>query len=572
MLRFTYIILALPELLKQIVRGLFVHFTSIILNSFHYGRMDVMRLLIYCAVLFHALNTYPEESIRLTPIGDDFFLMENLPDEKFNIYYSFDLVRWELAYKVHYPEQFSIPVRGRRSTNIFWRVESAIDVPVRRRVLFVSAERGNDASAVPGDPSKAFATLQAAFKAIQDGDTVSISGGNYEVIPVLTQGKLNLHPPLELMHKKNVTLFNDGDAYIVGKGPGEYLRIHGCENIKIIGVNFRGNRPNVPENPLRLSAMVLLSGYNNHITIENTSFQGFGNHGISQLFDPRASRNVLIQNCVFRDGGDSNVALLLQDGAAISGIGSAWTVQNNSFVSCNRGIEVEGAYPNFPTDGVEIKNNHIHNSRNIGIMIFTTVSGSENYKNITISNNILTGDSPLFSNGIALDGGHDIQLVANSVRGYGIGLWVQGAKDIVRLQVRENEFLACSTGIYFSQTNDSALQIRIDGNTIHENIDYGILGFGGDSEIVGNSFSNNGKFYVHSGDVALFDGANKSVSSRIENNTFSPGGEDRKSQFNIIYVPELGIEIGENEYTGPAEDFAVHPSSWIDFLRARLDE
>jgi hypothetical protein len=37
-------------------------------------------------------------------------------------------------------------------------------------------------------------------------------------------------------------------------------------------------------------------------------------------------------------------------------------------------------------------------------------------------------------------------------------------------------------------------------------------------------------------------------------------------------VPELGIEIGENEYTGPAEEFSVHASTWIDFLRARLNE
>ncbi len=516
------------------------------------------------------------------PMVNNYFVLGGLPGGPVNIEYSSDLKRWRKEYHAISSDRNLIPVRGDFTGNRYWRVVPTDYTKPQGRILRVDKREylgSDDDSEVPPPPGMeelTFGDVSAAFKACRHGDTVVIEEGEYSVDPVLMSSFLVPEAPLRLHHLKDVTVRGVGKVRITGFGPGTSLHIRGCENLTLENLSFIGDRPDVPENPVRLFATVLLSGYNNHLIFRGCRFEKFGNHAISQLHDPRASRNVLIENCHFEDGGDFNVPVLLLDGAAISGIGSDWHIHSNQLINCNRGIEIEGAFPGFPTQDVLIENNRIHGSNNIGIMIFSTMSPSDHYNRITIATNTITNTDSLFSHAIAFDGGKNIHVIENTVRGVGLGLWIPASSDVTQLHVIGNTITESASGMLIRSYPGMRTEYILSGNRIENNLDFGAILFGGTALIEKNIFRSNGQVYDNSGDLLIFRAPFTSTDITVYRNSFFEKSGLSEGSYHIVYEDRGGlIRVIDNQQLSAVSESAemdILTASWSEFLDRRLEE
>lgn len=546
-------------------------------RSWNYCQLRIIHRLLF---LLSLCGLYPSHGYGFDPASDgdpiglilepmvsNYLVLRNLPDQQVDIESSQNLTHWQKVYTAIAPDSREVTVRGFTANSRFWRVVPAEYVKPPGRILKVSTESTDGTSR-----DNRFMSLGEAFKDCRNGDTIEIEEGEYDIIPVLMSAEFHPRSPLELHHLKDVTIRGIGDVRISGTGPGTYLHIRGCENLTIDNISFLGDRPDVPENPIQLFTTVLLSGYNNHLTFRKCQFDGFGNHGISQLHDPRASRHVLIEDCTFSNGGDSNVSVLIHDGAAISGIGSKWIVQNNLFTNCNRGIEVEGAFPGFPTRDVRIESNRIYQSDNIGIMIFTTMSDFDHYRDIQIVRNTIVNSDVHHSYGIALDGGMDISIRENYIEGAGLGIWVPPAKDLIGLDIAGNVITECGSGVFIRPQVYQKSLYDLTGNLIHDNLDFGVILFGGDGLVQGNSFSGNGQVFRSSGDLLVFTLPWSTGGVDVSQNRFLRRSESEAGLYNIVFDPVSGFFKHPGIDDGFADHLSVAGMSWQEFLNSRLDE
>ena len=511
--------------------------------------------------------------LKIRPVEGDFFVVSNLPDTRSDILGSSNLKDWKVVYNGIMPVDRSCVVRGGWKLSKYFRVIPSVYTDSQPRILYVSAKSGDDALGKPNKVKEPFASLQKALQICANGDIIFIEEGFYEVDPTMTYGVERIKPMLELKNKRDIKIIGQGEVVFKGNGPGEFLRIAGCENILIQGIEFRGDKPEVPENPVRLFTTVELSGYNQDIRFNKCRFVKFGNHGISQLHTPRASRNVYIENCHFEDGGDATVPVLFHDGAAISGIGSSWYVLNNTFVRCNRGVEVEGAFPGFPSQGILIEGNEILDSNNIGIMVFATNAPSNHYKDIVIRNNLIEHRYPNSGSGIVFDGLLGIQINGNLIKGYSIGVNIFPLKDLTNIDITDNDFIECDFGISVNRGAAQLKNMDVINNRFIRNTDFGLMAQHGDLRILKNQFINYGTWLQNSAGVVLL-GSNLWKSNYVlADNKFIKDTEISNAKFDIIIDSIEGrVQLRDNKIGQSSEEPKVNIINWSDLTNQRLSE
>lgn len=523
--------------------------------------------------LIFVTNANEWGNLAIKNIEGDFFVISNLPNSRVDILRSSDLKTWRLAYKGIKPEDGSCVIRGNwRLSNNYRIIPAAPDV-ISSRIIYVSQQNGDDLNAEFNNQERPFSTLQKAFQVCDSGDIIYVESGEYQIKPIMTFGVDRIKPNLELRNKKNIKIIGQGEVVLNGKGPGEYLRIIGCENVLIQGIEFRGNKPEVPENPVRLFTTVELAGYNQSIRFYECRFVRFGNHAISQLHTPRASRSVFIENCHFEDGGDASVPLLFHDGAAVSGIGSEWFILNNTLIRCNRGIEVEGAFPNFPTNGVVIEGNEIIDSNNIAIMIFSTNAPSDHYKNIVIRNNKIKHRHDNSASGVVFDGLEEIKIDGNEFRGYAVGVHIFPVKNIENVDITENDFIECDFGIYTTPGVARLKKVDVLNNRFIRNTDFGLVSRHGEIRILGNQFIDYGTWLRYSAGVALQGTTLGKSQYLLADNFFSRDQEISNSRYDIIVDRNVGyFQIQNNILEGSMNGPKISTLNWNKIISLRVKE
>jgi nitrous oxidase accessory protein NosD len=377
------------------------------------------------------------------------------------------------------------------------------------RILFVDLG-GDDATAEADNPERPFGTLTNAFRALQNGDQMVIREGRYEIVPGFPTSYFPMpdYAPLRLENLTNVTITATGTAEIYGEGPGDFLMIQNCEDIRIEKLTFKGNRPNVPEDVHDpLFSTVLLRAFNNRLHFEECRFLDFGNHAISHLWGPKQSYNLVVTNCYFADGGDGEgVPFLNEDGAAISGIPSGSRIVNNRIERCFRGIEVEGAFYGKVTN-VVIQGNVISDSHSLGIMLFATHPESQNrpdsYSDIHILDNTITNlySHPDYSvrtqYGMMILGGSDLRIIGNRIENAprGIGMLLSSSMmDLTRCLIMSNEVRnVAGRGIQVWQDVEQVKDVKLLGNRIYHAAEEGILLNGVSIECSENVVENSAK-------------------------------------------------------------------------------
>ncbi len=142
-------------------------------------------------------------------------------------------------------------------------------------------------------------------------------------------------------------------------------------------------------------AVVGLVGEQSDLEFNRCNLKGFM-HGISHLHGEKTSVRVTIRECRFEDGGDLGHQTLGTDGAAISGIGDDWLVENCFFHECGRSIEVENTDKVDPIRRVVIRGNRLTNVRNVGIMAFLggPYAHPLQQSDIVVRDNFMVGKSP----------------------------------------------------------------------------------------------------------------------------------------------------------------------------------
>lgn len=365
-------------------------------------------------------------------------------------------------------------------------------VLVQARTVFVSPG-GDDSTAQPEDPERPFKTLTKAFQSLQNGDRLEIGAGQYQVTPGFPTSYFPMpdYAPMRLENVTNVVITGIGQVEIYGEGPGDFLMIQNCSNVRVENLTFKGNRPSIPDDvPEGLFSTVQLRGVNDGLHFEKCRFLHFGNHAISHLWGPKRSYNMVVTNCYFADGGDGETVALHEDGAAVSGISSGARIINNTIERCFRGVEVEGSFGEMITN-VLIEGNVITDVHSVGIMLFATDplgrNRPESYADIRVINNRI---SKLYSNpdyqpfprmqtGIMLLGGVNLHVSGNRVEDapLGVGIWIySGQMGLTNVVITDNVVERVrGRGIQATQFAFGFENMIVDRNRVYGAGDEGIL-------------------------------------------------------------------------------------------------
>lgn len=410
------------------------------------------------------------------------------------------------------------------------------------RTFWVDPKEGDDSIGAVGYPERPFKTLEKVLELVENGDTIFLFGGTYYLtINPSRGGAAPSTAPLQLVGKRDICIKGIGNAVrLYGEGSGDFLNIQDCENISIEHLIFEGNKPAVGPVQPGIYTMVSLRGVNREIRIRSCRFLNFGDHGVSHLWGGKTSTFVTVASCYFFNGGNNDVPELRNDGAAISGIGSYWTVRNNTIVDCVRGIEIEGATDEFPTRSVMIVDNQIVNSSDRAIMLFST--NTDQYSNIVIARNMIDGvriQGNGTGSGITVGGGKEITISDNRITEcdtWGIAA-TSGSKPLRQIDIRGNWVSHCEdTGIVVWQKLGSA-EIsagRIEANHVLECGRHGIFANGMLINIANNCCYDNGRSFAGSGIlIAPTPDAPRSEISIFNNDCRNTIDEDQTQQFGI---------------------------------------
>jgi len=342
-----------------------------------------------------------------------------------------------------------------------------------------------------------YESLTQAVAAVQSGDIIQVYPGVHSVTPGYTPGTSGTGTaPMQLWYKTNITIVGIGNnAVVEGLGFGDYMLIRGCRDIVVENITFRGDKPDVVSN--QLFSTIHFSGTNENIRISECSFLGQGNHAVSHLRGDKTTRGVEISSCYFYNGGDLDGLNGGTDGAAVSGIGSEWSIINNRIESYARGIEIESSGPSV-IENVNITGNILVDVSNLGIMVFATSHVSSRFKNILISKNQLRNtysEEPVIGIPIFVGGGENITITDNLIRrarSAGIYLSTQHG-DIKNCIVAHNQVVDCGwRGIQvYAMSGRTCENVLIDGNYVSECSNSGILALGESLTIVNNLLHNN---------------------------------------------------------------------------------
>ncbi len=266
----------------------------------------------------------------------------------------------------------------------------------------------------PPRGTDATAALKEVFDAVRSGDEVVFQPGVYTVKPAYPAGHATA--PLQLHSKTNVSFrAATGDVEIYSDGPGEMLLLSECSSLRFENLTFRSDRTPV-QNGNWLYSLIMLYNRNEKLTFENCRFLQFGNHAISQLYGIKQSTDVVIRNCFFADGGDP----VAGDGAAVSGIGSRWLLENNLIERCLFGFEIEG--PWGTNQNITIRSNTFINPYGCAVVIFATSGDSAHFSDIEISDNVIkdairSSAQAAYPSSILVGGGQRVSVLRNVIDG-----------------------------------------------------------------------------------------------------------------------------------------------------------
>ena len=383
---------------------------------------------------------------------------------------------------------------------------------------------------------RAVATLAEAFDSVESNEEIHIYG-RHEVVPDFTGGEHGtVAAPLYLLSKTNVMVRGYSGAVIFGAGAGDFLVVEGCSQIGIENVGFLGDRPGAGEIENGIFSMIQLRGSNRDLSIKGCRFEDFGNHGISHLWGAKLSEHVSIRDCVFINGGDTDVPGLVFDGAAVSGIGSHWKVTENHVLGCVRGFELENSGANTVSD-VLIANNSFVDLKDLGVMLFATNGDGSRFRDIRILGNSFEDFS--FAAGsataIRLAGGHNVLVEGNTLRGMarqGMS-FVSAQGEIKHLQVVGNSISqAGNNGIVVADGGHGTSHVVIANNVVDNCIEAGIRLIDVSEGLVSANICRDNGAATVSGGIELF-GAETTGALVIGNKCYNT---DRDVQDYGIYI------------------------------------
>lgn len=179
------------------------------------------------------------------------------------------------------------------------------------------------------------------------------------------------------------TLFSESD--------GELLIMSHCRRGSVRGLTLEGSGSDRGQSNCNYAA-VHLTGSGSDLLFERCRVTRFM-HGISHLDGEKTTVRVTIRGCSFEDGGDTRHRSLGVDGAAISGVGDDWLIEDNDIRDCARGIEVENTSKRKPISRVIIRGNRITEVRSCGIMAFLgdVPDPTGQQDDIRVLNNVVVG-------------------------------------------------------------------------------------------------------------------------------------------------------------------------------------
>lgn len=330
--------------------------------------------------------------------------------------------------------------------------------------------------------------LRRALVFLQSGPSrqFRIPPGRFRVAARMTLSDPAL-APLRVRGLEDFSITGPG-ATLVADGDGDLLLFQGCGRGRITDLAFEGSgsdRGQTPEN----YALVQLAGTNRDLTFQRCQFRHFM-HGLSHLHGEKTSVRITVRDCVFEDGGDTRHPVLEVDGAAISGIGSHWLVENNDLLECARGIEIENTAKTNLITGVVIRGNRLLAVRNLGIMAFLGLApaGTLQQSHHQILDNLIVGKKPRhrFPDGqpvpilgLSINGGIGWQIRGNSVvhADYaGISLYASQA-DVADCLVSDNRVTGTTgRGIQIlARPPLRLMRVAVHHNVVSDCVDRGIL-------------------------------------------------------------------------------------------------
>lgn len=240
-------------------------------------------------------------------------------------------------------------------------------------------------------------------------------------------------------------------ATILTETDGELLMLKDCHRGTVRNLSFRGagSDRGLPDGNYTAVGLV---GQQSDLLFSRCSVTGFM-HGLSHLHGEKTSVRVTVRECRFEDGSDFAHGTLGMDGAAISGIGDDWLVENCYFNECGRGIEVENTAKDLPITRVVIRANRLVNVRNLGIVAWLggAASGPDQQSDMVLRDNIILGKSPRYID----PRGQVVPIISISVNG--------GSHWIVQGNICQNADFA---GISLYSNQASIEDCLVTGNVV----------------------------------------------------------------------------------------------------------
>lgn len=201
------------------------------------------------------------------------------------------------------------------------------------------------------------------------------------------------HCPFSFVGLEDFTVEGAG-ATLVSTNDGELLMLKDCRRavVRNLGLVGAGSDRGLPDGNYTAIGLV---GQQSDLLFSRCSVTGFM-HGLSHLHGEKTSVRVTVRECRFEDGTDFAHGTLGGDGAAISGIGDDWLVENCFFHECGRGIEIENTAKDLPITRVAVRGNRLTNVRNLGFVAWLggDASGLEQQSDIIVRDNLIVGKSP----------------------------------------------------------------------------------------------------------------------------------------------------------------------------------
>lgn len=216
--------------------------------------------------------------------------------------------------------------------------------------------------------------------------------GRYRVRSVIAYSDPSFCP-LRLIGVEDFDIDGAG-ATLWSESDGELLMLKDCHRgtIRNLAVEGSGSDRSLPDG--NFTAIGLL-GVQSDLAFYRCRVSKFM-HGISHLHGEKTSTRVTLRECHFEDGTDFGHGTLPGDGAAISGIGDDWLVENCFFHECGRGVEIENTAKAEPIRRVIIRGNRMTQVRNLGIMAFLggPAAGEQQQSDIVLRDNVVIGSVP----------------------------------------------------------------------------------------------------------------------------------------------------------------------------------